>query len=71
MEKKEINTKTNWWGVLSCATMIFTLSWTQYPLMRQYISLGLIVVILSGSMALREVKRLGWPTYEGANPMEV
>ena len=66
MEKKEINIKTNWWGVLMGGSMIFTVSFIQYPLMRQYILPGIVVSILSGLMAFREVKRLGFPTYEGS-----
>ncbi len=66
MEKKEINTKTNRWGVLMCATAIITTGFYPYPLMRQYILSGIVVIILSGLMAFREVDQLGWPTYEGS-----
>jgi len=66
MEKTEINTKTNRWGVLMSVSMIFTISFVPYPLMRQYILPGIVVIILSGLMAWREVNRLGWPTYEGS-----
>lgn len=63
---KEINTKTNWWGVLMSAFIIFIISIINYPLMWKYVLPAIVVIILGGLLSFCEVKRLGWPTYVGS-----
>jgi len=58
--------KANRWGIIMSLSMIFTTSFIGYsfigyPLMWKYICPGLVVIIVSGFMAWKQVKREGWP----------
>ena len=61
MKEERRSGKTNRWGVIMSITMLFTLSFVSYPLMRKYILPGIVLVIISGLMARRQIKREGWP----------
>lgn len=53
--------KANKWGILMAVTMLFTTSFIGYPLMRKFILPGIVIILISGFMAFRQIKKEGWP----------